>query len=264
MAFQFLVILLQCAALAAFLILWYFWVKRKMETSFLLEEESHVLFPFKYFSWVLMGLIFLTCLVQIHFIRVSSSVHERMASMVGYYKKHEQHAASMNDMKGAIDRLRSDMELNFKNLRAQQVDSLPFKCPEAPVASDTRSQGKGPLVTIQPPKTDTPGFAKEAKAASTPKMGPSARPHMRQPKQEEGESVYSMPLSRTGRAVVDNLRVRQRPHQDAVVVDKLTPGQSVKVTEKRLIHETVWFRVVTPSGRAGWVDYRYLKLEGSV
>ena len=41
-------------------------------------------------------------------------------------------------------------------------------------------------------------------------------------------------------------------------------GQEVKVTEKRIVNEGVWFRIVTPSGHAGWVDYRYLKLEGSV
>jgi uncharacterized protein YgiM (DUF1202 family) len=62
---------------------------------------------------------------------------------------------------------------------------------------------------------------------------------------------------------VDNLRVRKRPQTDAPVVERITTEQPVKVTEKRLINETVWFRIVTPSGKTGWVDYRYLKLEGN-
>jgi hypothetical protein len=263
MAFQFLVILLQCAALAAFLILWYFWVKKRMEASFLLEEDAQALFPFKHFSWLLIGLVFVTCLIQIHFVRVSSTVHERMASVVGSFKKHEQHARAIDDMKMSIDKLRKEMELNFKNLRSQNVDQLPFKCPDAPTATDARPAARSPLTSIQPPKSEAAEFAREAKASSAGKKPSTAQIKMPENRVDEGEAVHSMPLSRTGRVVVDNLRVRKRPQTGAPVVEMITADQSVKVTEKRLINETVWFRVVTPSGKAGWVDYRYLKLEGS-
>ncbi len=89
---------------------------------------------------------------------------------------------------------------------------------------------------------------------------------VRKPKsgEEDADKVYSMRLNRNGRTTIDNLRVRKLPVSDAPVVEKLMSGQEVKVTEKRIVNEGVWFRIVTPSGRAGWVDYRYLKLDGSV
>lgn len=263
MTFQFLVIFLQFAALAAFLILWYFWVKKKMEASFLLEEGDRVLFPFKYFSWVLMGLVFVTCLVQIHFIRVSSTVHERMASLIGSCKKQELHARAMDDMKAAIDSLRKDMESNFKNLHAQNLDRPPFKSPEPLPPAESRPIARGPLASIHPPKAEAQGFAKEAKASSAASPALSVLPQAKEDKQDHGEAIHTMSLNRMGRAVVDNLLVRQRPRSDAAVIDRITTDQVVKVTEKRLIKETVWFRVVTPSGKAGWVNYRYLKLEGN-
>jgi hypothetical protein len=264
MTFQFLIIFLQCAALAAFLILWYFWVKKKMETSFILEEDDRVLFPFKYFSWILMGLVFVTCLVQIHFIRVSSSVHEKMASFLGACNLQEQQARAIDDMKALIDRLRKDMDSNFRNLHAQNLERPLFKNPEPPAAVETRTTPKASVIPIHAPKAEAPGFAKEAKASSAAKSAPSPQALPKEDKQDQNdERLHSMPLSRTGRAVVDNLLVRKRPQPGAAVVDKITTDQVVKVTEKREINETIWFHVVTPSGKAGWVNYRYLKLEGN-
>jgi hypothetical protein len=266
MAFQFLIILLQCAALAAFLILWYFWVKKRMEASFLLEEDTHVLFPFKHFSWLLIGLVFVTCLIQIHFVRVSATVHEKMASLVGSIKKNEQHARAIDDMKASLDKLRTEMELNFKNLRTQNVDQLPFKCPEAPTTTDARPAPRSPITSVQPPRSESNAFAREARSSSASRKPNGAQitsSGTKDARSNEIEAVHSMPLSRTGRSLVDNLRVRKRPQTDAPVVERITTEQPVKVTEKRLINETVWFRIVTPSGKTGWVDYRYLKLEGN-
>ena len=87
MILHFAIIAIQCAALAAFLILWYFWVKKRIGSSLCFEEEEQILFPFRYFSWILMGLVVITVVAQIHFVRVSSLVHERVASMTGFYEK---------------------------------------------------------------------------------------------------------------------------------------------------------------------------------
>ncbi len=72
-----------------------------------------------------------------------------------------------------------------------------------------------------------------------------------------------MRLSRVGNVTAETLRVRRQPVSDSPVIESLTAGQKVKVTEKRLIKDTVWFRIVTPSGKAGWVDFRHLKLENN-
>ncbi len=62
------VIVLECAAVAAFLILWYFWAKKKLLCSYVLEDDEQILFPFRYFSWILIGIVLVTCLIQIHFL----------------------------------------------------------------------------------------------------------------------------------------------------------------------------------------------------
>ncbi len=73
-----------------------------------------------------------------------------------------------------------------------------------------------------------------------------------------------MRLTRKAKAIADNLRVRKQPSEDAQIVDKLMSGQVIKVTEKKVAGDKVWFRIITPSGKAGWVDYNYVKLEGAV
>ncbi len=178
MTFQLLIIVLQLAALAAFLILWYFWVKRKLEASFLLEEEENVLFPFRYFSWIFIGVILITCLVQIHFVRVSSSVYERMASLSSSFKKQEQHTKAIDDLKLTVDKLRADLESNFRTLRAQSISSLdriaentaetkPLAAPK-----DTRTasslKDRSALLTGQGLKPEGQGFGREARAFFRP------------------------------------------------------------------------------------------------
>jgi uncharacterized protein YgiM (DUF1202 family) len=70
-----------------------------------------------------------------------------------------------------------------------------------------------------------------------------------------------MRLSRVGRVVEDSVPVKKRPTDNSPVVEQLAVGQEVKVTEKRLSRKDLWFRIVTPSGRAGWVDYRSVRLD---
>ncbi len=254
MTFQILIISLQIAAVAAFLVLWYFWVKKKLEASFCIEDEDNVLFPFKYFSWLLIGVVLATSITQIHFVRVSASVHERMAVLAGSFKKQDQNTKSIEELKNGVEKLRAEVESNFKALR---VNNSPAN--KMDVASDNQinqdnelqsvSKDKNPLIAAGP-RADGQSFAKEAKSATAEK-------------DDDLEKVYSMRLSRNGRSVIDNLRVRKSPSLEAQIIDKLMTGQEVKVTEKRLISDGVWFRIVTPSGKAGWVDYRYLKLEGA-
>jgi uncharacterized protein YgiM (DUF1202 family) len=72
-----------------------------------------------------------------------------------------------------------------------------------------------------------------------------------------------MSLNRKGRVLTDNLRVHKRPGLQTGVVDKLMAGQEVKVTEKLMANDAMWFRVVTPSGRSGWVHFGHVKLGDS-
>ena len=84
------VISLQCAAVGAFLILWYFWARKKLLCSYMLQDDQQVLFPFRYFSWILIGIVLITSLVQIHFVRTASLMHEKLVVLTTGYQRQEQ------------------------------------------------------------------------------------------------------------------------------------------------------------------------------
>ena len=272
MILHFAIISLQAACLAAFLILWYFWVKRKMDAVFALEGEEHTLFPFRHFSWVLLGLVLVTSLAQVHFVRVSSQVHEKMAAMSEAYKRQEQTARVLADMKVTVEKLRKDMDSNFKGLKALMPEQLALLKPgltsnDTGISEDGSQSEKGALTGPQkrPARTEKDAFAREAKASSANNIKTSLlEPPAPAATDADDPQTYSMTLNRQGRILKDRLRVRKHPSLDAPAVEHLMSGQQVKVTEKRVLNENVWFRVVTPSGRAGWINYRYVKLEGSV
>jgi len=271
MILHFAIISLQAACLAAFLILWYFWVKRKMDAVFALEGEEQALFPFRHFSWVLLGLVLVTSLAQVHFVRVSSQVHEKMAAMSEAYRQQEQTARALADVKVTVDKLRKDMDSNFRGLKALMPEQLALLKPgladiDTGTPEEANQSEKGPVNGPQKKlaHTEKDSFAREAKASSanTTKTSLLEPPAPAATDPEDSQS-YSMPINRQGRILKDRLRVRKHPSLDAPAVEHLMTGQQVKVTEKRVLNENVWFRVVTPSGRAGWINYRYVKLEGS-
>jgi hypothetical protein len=268
MLIHILIISLQCAAIASFLILWYFWVKKKLETAYLVEDEREILFPFRYFSWLLIGLVLVTSIAQIHFVRVSSQVHERMAAIAASSKPNPQQARALDELKGMIEKVRRDMESNFKVIRAQLPDKQQQARALQTIADvntlSDRSVDKEGLLRIEKNKLDSPGnvFAKEAKSSSSSVTATEASD--RHKSLEESSRDQSMRLSRNGKILKDQVNVRQRPQTDSTAVDRLMTGQQVKVTEKRLDNEgKIWFRIITPSGRAGWIDFRFVKLEGN-
>lgn len=262
MLIQLLIIFLQVAIIAAFLILWYFWVRKKMAASLLLDDSEQVLFPFRHFSWIFIGLIVVVSLVTTHFVRSSAAIHEKLASFSALADKQEQQAKSVEDMKSALDKLRQEMDANFKSLRAQAADQYALmKYIESSGAARLASgnTNTGPLVNVQAPVADPSRnrFARAARAST------AARSLQQDAGPTEETKVLSMRLARVGRVATNKLRVRQLPQSDAPIVEQLDAGQEVKVTEKRVINENMWFKVITPTGKAGWVDFRYLKLEGS-
>ena len=83
------------------------------------------------------------------------------------------------------------------------------------------------------------GFAKEAKASSVATFpGPSRSDSKLELIRVEHN--YSMRLNRRGHVTTEKLRDGKRPQQDAEVIEKLLDGQKVKVTEKRLLNDTMW------------------------
>jgi hypothetical protein len=268
MAFHLTVAAFQLAALAALLILWRFWMKRKPQVSRSSDSTDHAPLPFRGLGRLLLGLVFLTCLLQIYCLWPSSTIHEKISSLITPGKKQEQNVRAITELKGMIENLRKEIASNGKLLRAMRSETV-AKFQGSPQNPDSLRAPEGGLLgphTRLNPETgrtnsDEGGFAKEAKASS------SASNHKALEKRHEsstdaGEETYSMRLNRQGHVVTDKLRVRKRPQQDSEVVEKLLDGQRVKVTEKRLLKDTMWFRVITPSGRAGWVDFRYLALDG--
>jgi hypothetical protein len=263
-----LTISLQVAAVAAFVILWYFWIRRKLTSHMLLDEEERVLVPFRHFCWIFIGLVVLTSVAQVHFIRVSSTVHERLAAMAALQERQQKQASALDELKVMVQKMRTDMDSNFRGLRAQMPDRVGQiqGVPQAPVAQagPETVTDKHPLLAMDAPKSQNParsGFAGAARSAGgrkvpLPPQGPKAG-------EPEDDQTYSMKLARQGRVLKDRLRVRQRPDADAPIMDRLMSGQEVKVTEKHQHNEAVWFKVITPTGRSGWVDYRYVKLDGN-
>lgn len=268
MVLHIVIISLQCAAIAAFLLLWYFWAKKKIETSYLLEDEEHILFPFRYFSWVLIGVIVATSLAQIHFVRASSVTQEKIAAMLAQNKTTVQQTKAVEEIKALVEKTKRDMDANFKNLRAQITDrGLQAKSLQTIAdlshSSDKSSDREGFVRTSDASRLDSSSgaFAKEAKAFSA---GSSAEKIDQAKAESDQGQEYSMRLNRQGKILRDQVRVRQKPSVEATPVDRLMTGQPVKVTEKKLdMDGRIWFRVITPSGRAGWIDWRFVKLEGS-
>ena len=266
MIVHFVIVSTQCAALAAFLILWYFWVKKRIETALPVDDNEKVLFPFRYFSWLLLGMVLVSCLLQIHFVRVSAEVHEKLAAMTNFYSNQAQSIRSLDELKVTLERLRRDIDANCRSLRAKASgrDYFPKAGETAPDLAVTnvdqlKTDALASLQALRDIQEDN-GFSKEAKASSASQAGPPPARAI-DPPRKAGGKVYSMRLSRVGRVVEDGVPVKKRPTENSPVVEQLVCGQEVKVTEKRLSNEDMWFRIVTPSGRAGWVDYRRVKLD---
>lgn len=262
-----LVIAVHIAVVAAFLILWYFWVKKKLGTSLFLENEDQILFPFKYFSWLFIGLVLATSLVQIHFVRVSATVHQRLAALSTIAESQEASARSLEGTREMLQKLRADIDLNFKGVRSQVEDlrsNMQSALHSPSVETGQIAPLRKPALAGLPPSPDgEKDFAREARASRGP-LQQAAVTRLQTASQSETKSeTYRMSLNRKGRVLTDNLRVHKRPGFQTGVVDKLMAGQEVKVTEKLMANDAMWFRVVTPSGRSGWVHFGHVKLGDS-
>jgi hypothetical protein len=264
------VIALQCAALAAFLILWYFWVRRKLGPVYFLNESEEVLFPFRHFSWILMGLLVVTCVAQIHFVRVSSTVHERMAALASCYGKQDQQARDIEELKNSLDKMRKELSHQFKDLRVQIPQQL-AKMKSIEIMGAAASQGadhqETPPLGLEPPRThhSKNAFAREAKASSRNQTDKTqAKSTTRPAANPEAKPVQGMRLNRQGLVTTDNLSVKKEPRANSPGIETVQAGDNVKVTEKRFEKEQMWFRVITPSGRAGWVEFHHVRLGGNV
>jgi hypothetical protein len=264
-----LIIALQITVVAAFLILWYFWVKRRLGASLFVEDEEQVLFPFKYFSWVLIGLVAATSLAQIHFVRVSATVHERLGTLASLCERQEVQLKALESTREMIQKLRGDVDVNFRGVRSQIAEFRSNSQPAQSAGPAQATQASGPLkrpalaeLTSSRDKTREKDFARAAKASHIPAAAVTSQTKP-EPSLAPGSETFRMRLSRKGRILTNNLRVRKRPESQSDVVDKLRFGQQVKVTEKLLVSDKMWFRVVTPAGRQGWVDFRHVKLDRS-
>jgi hypothetical protein len=262
------VISLECAAVAAFLILWYFWAKKKLLCSYMLEDDEQILFPFRYFSWILMGIVLGTCLVQVHFVRTSSQLYERLAALTKEYREQEQSLRSLQGLESSVDNLRKDLSVLVKEVRTQHLKQLAqiasASCPSlsAETQTDALDGEMGASASAAKARTEKGSFATEAKTSS---LSSAKKPVAAGPVKSDDKDnpeAFSMRLNRVAQVTVGMLRVRKRPVSDAPVMEKLSAGEQVKVTEKRLFKDNMWFRIITPSGRAGWVDFRYVKLGG--
>ncbi len=262
------IIAMECAALAAFLILWHMVIRKKLRGAFLREAGQQILLPFRYFSWVLMGLVLVTCLVQLHFVWLSSTIQDEMVSVNRSMQDQQMGSSGADEIKALIDNLRTQTEANIKELRSlglshQRGPMIASAASIDPSDTSLRPQEKAAGPTAQSFHKDAEGgaFEKEAKASSARKVKNQVISRLDERNYQHDRELFSMRINNMGNVTRTGLRVRKQPSTDSDVVEKLASGQQVKVTEKRVVKDTVWFRVITPSGTAGWVDYRYLRLE---
>jgi hypothetical protein len=257
--------IVQLASLAAFLILWRMWIRKKLASSFLIEDEDRFLFPFRYLSWILGGVVLITGLAQAHFLYVSINDRRETAKLKTLYTKVDEQGRNIDEMKRIVEKLGRDVELNFKALKVFGKDQFnqmksnkltnDLKMHHGDPASKESSSTKPE--TIKSASLQN-GFAQEAKASS------GSAPEDTKDKDTQVTDNSSMHLSRKGKSIADHLRVRRYPNEEAPVVERLMSGQPIKVTEKKVSGDKIWFRVITPSGKAGWVEYTFVKLEGAV
>lgn len=257
--------LVQAATLAAFLILWRLWVRKKLTASFLIEDEDRILFPFKYFSWILFGVVLVTSLAQIHFIWVSFKTEKNLAAMKNVYKMAEKHGQTVEETKLLVEKLTRELELNTKAVKLFSRE-LPVNAKTSRVMTDLRvAQADASPRNIQTRSSHvSDSFDQEAKASSKERASSESKHRDEVTAGEEPAEVnQSMRLNRRGSVVGNGLRVRKSPDESSDVVETLTAGKHVKVTEKKFQKDRVWFRIITPSGRAGWVDFNFVKLENN-
>ncbi len=308
MLFHYFVLVLMLGAVSAFLILWYFTVKRKIQTLPDIDSDDYPVFPFRHFSWLLLGLLVLTCLAQVHFLRASAKVHESVTRFTELKREQEQSTEQLAQLKVHLESLRDEMKMSFTRLQAHQREQIEAgmaqRLSSDPLTSPRQNSRPATVARLHSAETGSRGrqFAAEARASSAA-LSKQKKPHRTtkrkqsapkglegknravqrqkkvaptQPKKKTRETraadtrpggkpahpprVWSMRLDLLGHASVDKLAVRERPHRKAPIIDKLAAGQQVKVTEKRLINEHMWYCVITPDGLAGWVDFRFMKL----
>ncbi len=266
MTLQVIFSIIQIACLVSFLVLWRMWIRKKLATSFLIEDEDRLLFPFRYLSWILGGVVLITALAQAHFLWVTTRESKETSKIKALYAKVEEQGRTVDEMKRIVEKLGRDVELNFKALKVFGKDQL-NQMRANKLTNDLRlrqndSAAKDPGTSkpnsIKSASLQNP-FAQEAKASSASVALSDSTKNV-----EHNSDNTSMRLSRKGKATADNLRVRKQPSENSPIVDRLMAGQTIKVTEKKIIGDKIWFRVITPSGRAGWVEYSYVKLEGAV
>lgn len=266
MALQIIFSILQVACIVSLVVLWRMWIKKKLASSFLIEDEDRLLFPFRYLSWIIGGVVLVTALAQTHFLWVSIKETRDNSKIKALYSKVEEQGHSIDETKRIVEKLGRDVELNFKALKVFGKDQL-TQMRTNKLTSDLRLRHNEPVPKESAPqKANTiksaslqNAFAQEAKASSASTPVPDSQKNYDHPTDSS-----SMRLTRKAKAIADNLRVRKQPSEDAQIVDKLMSGQVIKVTEKKVAGDKVWFRIITPSGKAGWVDYSYVKLEGAV
>ncbi len=264
-------IFLMFAALASFLVLWYFWVKKKLTISYALDDEEQVLFPFRQFSWLVMGLMVLTCLAQVHFVRVSSGVHEKLAAMSDFHKGTKVCAEGLDDLKTMLDNVSRDLNSGMKRLAAMSAEQHAGPQYGNPAQIVPAVPGSPPpqnaaLLSLNPARPQA-GFAKEARASSAKGLEESAgsKPKLpvAKPPSKKPETPWSMRLNLKGVITADKVRVRKDPAPNSRVMATLSSGSEVNVTEKVMVGNQMWLHIATSSGATGWVDLRYIKLRAS-
>ncbi len=295
MLFHFALAVVMLASVAAFVILWYFWVKKRLGAAQLPDSEHQILLPFRHFAWLLIGLIVVTCIVQVHFARVSTSVYEDLDSIASFLQEHRNENVNIREVAQAIKGLRAEMNESFEGLRTlttAKVQAVPAASAPGssdvahgavanaapPVASPSSepTREKAKMLVPPPKRAATPRRAKtlvkppvefakaaEASTSSRPPQEPATKPASAPPRQEQGEDAkaWSMKIDMAGTVTAGTLVVRLHPEHKAPVVEKLRSGDAVSVTEKRMVGDRLWYGIVTPKGAAGWVDFRYLKLK---
>lgn len=264
-AYHLIFVFVQAATLAAFMIMWRLWIRKKLTASFLIEDEDRITFPFKYFSWVLLAVFLVTSVAQTHYVWMSQNFEKNALALKNVYQMAEKHGQQIEETKMIVEKLARELELNTKAVKLFSKD-LPSLVRSSKINNDlkvTPNEAAAKSTQLRA-SLNTGSFDKEAKASSKERVSlDNKNTSDSESVSEESDSVHSMRLNRRGSVVGNGLRVRKSPDETSDVVETLSAGKLVKVTEKRFQKDRVWFRIITPTGRAGWVDFNFVKLDGN-
>jgi len=270
MSFSLPFFLIILAAVVACLSIWRDRIKNRPEAHDTADRAEHALSGMRLNAWLLIGLIVPASIAQAQLLGLFTSIRDDLALLVAPANNP---GIKIDEVKNMLRDLQTDVTLKIDGAQmSARRDRQRLSGISIPPRALTGVENSGSVGAFALPKVARveADFARAAQASalgsvkslqSDAPRSPRARAGAKEKESPPPPGGWSMPLNLVGLVRADTLIVRQQPSTAAPVVERLVSGQEIKVTEKRIIDKQMWYCVITPSGRSGWVDFRYVRLK---